>query len=107
MTSKYDCPAKGVICRKCGRKGHFQCGCRLNKILPIKESPEQPDKGFYLGVVSDKEPWSVTLHFNGQLVTFCIDTGAEVMVISEKVYAKTGSPDLKPLNKMLEGPSSD
>ena len=40
---------------------------------------------------------------------FCIDTGAEVTVISEKAHAKIGSPELKTLDtcKTLKGPSGD
>ena len=44
-----------------------------------------------------------TLRLNGE-PTFCINTGAEVTVISEKIYTKIGSPDLKTLDKTLNGP---
>ena len=99
------CPVKGVICRKRGKKGHFQWPCRSKKISSI---PRQSDKSFYLGIVSNnKEPWSVTLRLNSRSTNFCTNTGAEVTVISEKVYAKIGSPELKTLDRTLKGPSSD
>ena len=34
---------------------------------------------------------------------FCIDTGAEVTVISEKIYTKIGSPELKALDNTVKG----
>ena len=40
-------------------------------------------------------------------MNFCINTGAEVTVISDKAYAKIDSPELKTLDKMLQGPSGD
>ena len=47
-----ECPVKDAICRKCGKKGHFQRACRSKKkISSINKSPEQPDKSFFLGVV--------------------------------------------------------
>ena len=38
---------------------------------------------------------------------FRINTGAEVTVTLEKAYTKIGSPELKPLDKMLKHPSND
>ena len=49
----------------------------------------------------------MALHLNGRSTNFCIDAGAEVTVISKKAYAKIGSPELKTLDKILKGPSSD
>ena len=40
-------------------------------------------------------------------MNFCIDAGAEVMVILEKAYTKIGSPELKSLDKTLNGLNSD
>ena len=55
------------------------------------------------------EPLSLTLRLNGRSVFFCKDTGTGVTIISEKAYANIGtcSPELKTLDKMLEGPSGD
>ena len=91
------------------RREHFQWACRLKKkTLSIKETPEQTDRSFSLGVVSDrKEPWSVTLHLNVRSTLFCIDTREGDMVISKKIYIKIGSLDLKNSDKMLKGPSRD
>ena len=90
------------------KEGHFQRVCWSKKISSIKEAPEQSDKSFHLEIVSDnKEPWSVTLCLNHQSTNFCIDAGAKVTVISEKVYTKIGSPELKTSDKTLKGPRND
>ena len=49
----------------------------------------------------------MALCLNGRSTNFCIDKGAEVMVISEKDCTKISSPELKTLNDTLKGPSSD
>ena len=49
----------------------------------------------------------MTLQLNGRSTFFCIDTRAEVTVISGKIYAKFGSPELKTLDKMLKSPGGD
>ena len=78
------------------------------KISSINKTPEHPDKSCFLGGISDsKEPWSVTLRLNGQAAFFCIDIGAEVAVILEKIYTKIGSLELKTLDKTFKGPSVD
>ena len=89
------------------RKGHLQRACRSKKkILSINETTEQPHRSSFLGVISDsKEPCSVTLRLNGRSTFLCIDTDAEVTVISEKAYAKIISPELKTMDKTLKGPS--
>ena len=50
---------------------------------------------------------SVKLHLIGHSTFFCIDIGAEFTVISEKIYTKNGSPELKNLDKTLNGPGGD
>ena len=49
----------------------------------------------------------MTLGLNGQSKSFCTNTGGEDTVISEKIYTKVGSPELKTLAKTLKGPSGD
>ena len=76
----------------------------INRTLPA----EQLDKRFYIGTVLDnKELWSVTHPLNGRSIISYLDTGTEVMVISEKAYANIGSPELKTMDKTLKGLSSD
>ena len=58
-------------------------------------------------MTGNKEPWTITLGLNGQEIVFCIDTGAEVMVIPERVYVRIGSPVLRCLDKTLKGPSTN
>ena len=99
------CPAKGMTCRKCGKKGHFQRTCKSAKISIVSES--QNEESVFLGVVSgSKDLWTIPLQLNGREVNFCIDTGAEVTVIPETVYTRIGSPLLRPLDKTLKGPSN-
>jgi hypothetical protein len=45
----------------------------------------QEDEETFLGAVGDNL-WMVDLKVNSQPVEFCIDTGAEVTVIPERVY---------------------
>ena len=98
------CPARDTICRKCGKREHFQPVCRSKRVSAIKEY-DQLDHSFYLGMVSEQEPWSVALRLNGQSFIFCIETGAEVTVIPENIYTKIGSPKLEPIVKALKAPS--
>ncbi len=55
---------------------------------------------------SDSNPWMVTLEVNGNPVKFCIDTGAEVTVISEQIHEKAGRPPPSPSNRTLRGPDT-
>ena len=44
----------------------------------------------------------MTLGLNGQSMFFCIDTWAEITVISKKACTKIGSVDFKTLDKTLK-----
>ena len=77
------------------------------KISCINKSPEEPNKRLIEVILDSKEPQSVTLCLNGQSTFFCINTGAKVTVILERICTKIGSPDLKALDEMLKGPSGD
>ena len=86
-----ECPARGMVCRKCGKRGHFQRVCRASKISTVQELPNQWRQGAFLGKVSkDNNPWTVRLRLNGRPTKFCIDTGAAVTVISDKEYNRIG-----------------
>ena len=48
----------------------------------------------------------MTLQLNGRPVDFCIDTGAEVTVISEQTYERAGCPPLSQPDRTLRGPDT-
>lgn len=102
------CPAKDAICRKCDKKGHYQKVCRsAAKVGDVhQESSSDTTGAAFLGAVrGEKEdmndPWAVKVQLNGNPVTFHIDTGAEVTVISEQLHKKLSNASLSPA---LRGP---
>ena len=57
------------------------------------------------GVKRDRQdPWAVKVQLNGSPVTFHIDTGAEVTVISEQLHRKLNNASLSPATRTLKGP---
>ena len=58
----------------------------------------------FLGAVGEN-PWTVNLALNGQSVEFCIDTGAEVTVIPERIYCTLHNVSLSTPPRILRGPS--
>ena len=96
------CPARSATCRKCGKKGHYQAVCKSS----AKVSGVNTEDAFIGALDNDqpKDPWKVNLKLNGQSVTFNIDTGAEVTVISSSVWRKIGSPTLQKADKSLHCP---
>ena len=117
------CQARDATCRKCGKKGHSNSVCRSypKKVRGIGTDPQtsQEDQSVYedeqsvdgfLGTLSSDNttdsPWSVTLQLNGTEVTFHIDTGAEVTVISDTEYQKLGNVTLIQTDQTLKGPSN-
>jgi len=57
--------------------------------------------------ISGSDPWKVTVSLNIQPIEFHIDTGADVTVITEKLYKKLKSPQLQKCTKSLVGPSKE
>lgn len=78
------CPAKGAICHKCTKHGHFQAVCRSTpKVREINQG--DPFLPFLGGVDSQdtaNNPWRLSLLLNDTPTEFNIDTGVEVSVIS-------------------------
>ena len=78
------CPAREAICHKCKKRGHFQTVCRSAKVSGVTTESEEPSA--FLGSLgkASENPWTVTLQLDNSPVIFCIDTGAEVTVMSDK-----------------------
>ena len=105
------CPARDAICRKCNKRGHYQACCRskvgavMTGETTIEETSNQDDA--FMGTIQEQDdPWVITLQLNSQPIDFCIDTGAEVTVISTQAHGKIGSPKLSPPDRKLRGPDT-
>ena len=95
--SRTQCPARDQICHKCKKKGHFQKLCRSKAVLPkgVREVQEDSEDDFMGAVHADSEaidaahnPWVTSVNLNKRAITFKIDTGADVTVISDADYNK-------------------
>ena len=108
------CPARGVTCHRCSKRGHFQSVCRssphaspLHLDPPVQADCEVPEA--FLGGVTEQgkqNSWIVSLQLNGFTTKLLIDTGAEVTVVSEATHKAIGSPPLSSPSRTLKGPSN-
>ncbi|KAK3106947.1 hypothetical protein FSP39_003645 [Pinctada imbricata] len=107
------CPAFGQQCRKCKNLHHFAICCKTKmKQKACNEIQQQnddfDDETYFLGSIennSDTEPWYVNLKVNNRILSFKIDTGADVSVISEATYKHLRpKPNLVPIRSTLSSP---
>lgn len=85
------CPAKGVTCNSCHKRGHFQAVClskkqavkytSINEVADLKEV-----KVPFLGEVcsSKADFWTAIVKVDGHETHFKLDTGAAVSIVSDK-----------------------
>ena len=106
---RQQCPARNVQCNKCTHKGHFAAHCRSKSVAEVTDSQvheEEFDDIAYLSTLGtqDANVWTCTIQVNNQDVSFKVDTGAEVTVISKDVSKALGLDALQPPTKNLYGP---
>ena len=78
---KHECPANGAKCHSCGKMGHYQRVCLAGKAVHGIE--EEESESFFLGSVSsDADSWTVDIGIMDKDVTFKLDSGADVTVVS-------------------------
>ena len=97
------CPARDVDCNKCGKKGHFGIVCRSKEKKVQEVTEEEPA---FLGAIHSKNSgnWDIDILVDGELVSFKVDTGADVNIISGDIYRdKFKDRVLLPANKSLRG----
>ena len=90
------CPAFGKECHKCGRRDHFAKLCRSKTRaradkLGYQEGTREvnvDNTEFFIDSITDttSAPWRVDLKLEGSTVSFKIDTGADVNVLSESSW---------------------
>ena len=102
------CPALSATCRKCNRKGHYASQCLSKTVAASTQEVEAgPVEEAFLGTVtsSTDQAWSVNIRLQGKDILFKMDTGAEVTVNSEKVYATLEKTRLGKPSKVLYRPA--
>jgi hypothetical protein len=87
--------------------GHYQRVCLEGKAVHGIE--EEESESFFLGSVSsDADPWTVDIGIMDKDVTFKLDSGADVTVVSQTVlnniFSGTQQPVLQKAEKLLCGP---
>ena len=104
------CPARGQTCRSCGKRNHFASVCMQrsrhaqNADIVDFHNPNINDDMheyfFNFDTISQAQlnhnepPWRVALEVGGSKLTFKIDTGADVCVISKKQFQNLKFPPI-------------
>ena len=116
--TRMKCPARDWFCNNYGRKGHWKKACRSKTVSQVtaelQDTTQQIDESFFLGEVieaihSDErgnQPWKAEVLVNISRVSFKLNSGADITVISLDLYEKlcNQSGELQPSNKVLMGP---
>ena len=103
-----NCPAKGQKSHKCQKFSHFARCCKTKIVIQVEADSQPQAQGAYfvdsIGGGGDNA-WRVTLGLCGRNVSFKIDTGADVNVVSKRTYDSiTRKPTLQPTNLVLHSP---
>ena len=84
---RQNCQAQEAEWHSCKKNGHYSSLCFSKLVSNITTPSEEVDQGnAFLDTVSLQETgrtWMVTLMLDNQEVTFKVDTGADVSMISE------------------------
>ena len=89
------------MCHKCEKLGHYKSVCRSKFVQPTVRAVEleNSDDNFYSPIYesevsevqSNNNKWNKSIEVNDQIITFEIDSGADVIT---KKYIVTSSPIL-------------
>ena len=103
--SPRDCPAKGKICANCQKMDHFASVCRSPGVRQIEHAgsrePLAPPDAFVGDIGNACVPWRVTVSLSGQEVTFKVDSGADVSILSLRTFKRLNLPCLEHTSSTL------
>ncbi|KAL3074705.1 hypothetical protein niasHT_037570 [Heterodera trifolii] len=101
------CPQKGYKCRKCSQNGHIESRCEAVQEWRKKNAKSWLKKNVgnvhivTVNIGTTAKPTAkstllrVKVSFQGKVIEFVLDSGAEVNVINEMTYKLIGSPTIK------------
>ena len=113
------CPALGRTCFKCGGRDHFANMChsqsqRVQSVQYACDADDDPadeggyflgvEGGYFLGVVTaqGKQDWTIAAQVGQNSVSFKVDSGADVNVLSLQQYKQLiRRPALQPASRRL------
>jgi len=106
---RQSCPAREAVCHNCKKKGHFSTQCFAKSVGGVMVPPtdaEVIDTAYLNTLESEraKTSWITTVVIDGKEMSFKLDTGAEVTVISDKTLKALGAKELQSSTKRLCGP---
>ena len=84
------CPAWGRECHFCKKKGHFKQFCRIKNSVHAVESSEDAEVCFLDAVTTDSDArsWHSDVSIGNHVMTWKIDTGADVTCLPLKSYCE-------------------
>ena len=78
--------------------------CRQKTVSTIEQ--DRPDSDFLDTLCHDNRSASTSeVNVNSKVISFKLDTGTEVTVISKETWKELGEPTLQPSDKHLFGPA--
>ena len=87
---KEKCPAAGVTCHRCNKRGHYssQCFSRTQTTESQATAHELSLDTAFLDVMTTQQEttWNIKVTLNSTPTEFKLDTGAAVTAISEEVF---------------------
>ena len=100
------CPTKEAICHKCKKKGHYSAHCFSKGVAEISSQLISNHNITYLNTIGSGShaSWKATIKVNKQMVTFKLDTVAEVTALTEPALLQLRDVPLQAPTKALHGP---
>ena len=88
------------------KKGHFSAYCFTKPLHAVSTGNTEEKASSFLGTMTedDKDSWYIDIQMRQRVITFKIDTSAEVTAISGKTHQLIGKPKLANPSKVLYGP---
>ena len=87
---RQSCPPANSTCNNCGKKGHFQAVWKSSKAVQNDEPSRSRENNPFLGAIHnvkrDNKEWSIAVCLDYTGISFKIDTGADVDILSDKMY---------------------